>query len=87
MSSTDADAQKVHRLIGSLARILAGNPAPVQGAVLADLLAIWLAGHIAESGDAAETARLREEMLDYHLRAVRALVPINAERIHGSGRP
>lgn len=80
--TTNADAANVGRLLRRLSDILAGNPPRVQGAVLADLLAILLAGHIVK-GDAAATEALREQLLEVHLVAVRALVPINAEHIHG----
>jgi hypothetical protein len=69
-------------LCRQIAPLLAGKPANLQGAVLADLLAVWLAGHIA-AGDARETDRLRENLLAMHLEYVRQLVPINAEAIHG----
>jgi hypothetical protein len=52
--------------------ILAGLAAEVQGAVLADLLAIWLAGHNPE---------LREDMLVMHLGMVRKLLTVNARDI------
>src|SRR5262245_21904161 len=48
---------------------LAGRPPAIQGAALADLLAIWLAGHPAE---------VREALLAEHISTVRELVPINA---------
>jgi hypothetical protein len=46
--------------------LLAGKGADVQGAVLADLLSIWLAGHPAE---------MREEILAMHIEYVCQLVP------------
>ena len=66
-----------------LHRALAGKPPEVQGILLADLVAIWLAGHLVV-GDAPATAKLRETLLRAHLRAVRKLLPINAAAIHGS---
>jgi hypothetical protein len=57
---------------------LAGKPAQVQGAVLADLLAMWLAGHVFRvSCDATRT--LRQELLQMHLKTVRQLIPENAK--------
>jgi hypothetical protein len=76
--------ERVHRLLGQIEPILAGHPAPVQGAVLADLLATWLAGHI-DKGSSQRTDLLREELLRHHLRTVRLLVPVNAAHIHGRG--
>jgi hypothetical protein len=73
--------ERVHRLLGQIAPILGGHPSPVQGAVLADLLATWLAGHIVEESS-SRTDALREELLAFHLKTVRKLVPVNAEHIH-----
>ena len=73
----------IAQLIEHIRPILAGQPAPVQGAVLADLLATWLAGHIDSTGR-RQTEALREELLKHHLATVRALVPVNAAHIHGS---
>lgn len=73
----------VPQLVERIRPILAGVPSPVQGAVLADLLAIWLAGHI-DRTSSQHTDALREELLQHHLATVRALVPVNAAHIHGS---
>jgi hypothetical protein len=67
----------VSPLVDRIRPLLAGHEPAVQGAVLADLLAIWLAGHL-YPGDAAATAELREDVLRMHIEAVRALVPLNA---------
>jgi hypothetical protein len=58
--------------------LLAGQSPDVQGAVLADLLAIWLAGHHVE-GDENATRTLRAELLADHCFAVRQLVLVNAK--------
>lgn len=70
----------VRKAVEKIAPILAGLPGPIQGAALADLLSMWLAGHtIANS--AAMTDRLREEILQMHMEAVRELVPVSAKQI------
>ena len=46
---------------------------PFQGGALADLLAIWLAGHPRE---------YRAALLDHHLAAVRKLIPLNEPDEH-----
>jgi hypothetical protein len=69
------DVDEVMRLIDTIRPLLAGKPAPVQGAALADLLAIWLAGHWA--GNRAETARLRADLLKAHVATVRKLIHEN----------
>lgn len=54
-------AQEIHPL-------LAGHHPAVQGAALADLLAMWLAGHDAD---------LRDALLENHIERVIELVPAN----------
>ena len=58
--------------------ILAGQGSPIQSAILAELTAIWLAGHIIPD-DPEETRRLRAELLDGHVRLIRQLIEANAE--------
>jgi hypothetical protein len=60
--------------------LLAGQPAEMQGAVLADLLAIWLAGHHV-AGDEDATRTMRAELLAVHCGMVRELTSINARLI------
>jgi hypothetical protein len=64
------DVDAVARLMGAIKPLLAGHSPAMQGAVLADLLAIWLAGHHA----GGETAAMRERLLAMHIGTVRALV-------------
>jgi hypothetical protein len=52
--------------------ILAGQGADVQSAVLADLTAMWLAGHIAETKK--QTKRVREMLLRDHVKLIRDLI-------------
>lgn len=68
----EPDPARVDALVERIRPILAGNHPAVQGAVLADLLAIWLAGHPAE---------LRHELLTMHDATVRKLIPVNVEAI------
>lgn len=62
--------------------LLAGHASEVQGAVLADCLAMWLAGHHVE-GDGEATRKLRAELLAMHCFEVGKLMTINA-RIMGT---
>jgi hypothetical protein len=58
---------------------LKGYPPELQGAVLADLLSIWLAGH---------APIVREEILQLHIAHVRELIEINEKLIFGEqGHP
>lgn len=54
--------------------LLAGRSPEVQRAVLADLLAIWVAGH---------PPQLRQGLMDMHIDMVRVLIPLNAKIIRG----
>jgi hypothetical protein len=68
----------VGAVVNQIRPILAGRPPEMQGAILADLLAIWLAGlHVA--GDVAQTRKLRAEMLAMHVSTVEELTAVNAE--------
>jgi hypothetical protein len=58
---------------------LKGYPPELQGAVLADLLSIWLAGH---------APIVREEILQLHIAHVRELIEINEKLVFGEqGHP
>jgi hypothetical protein len=54
--------------------LLRGLPAPIQGAVLADLFATWLAGHIGPTPEA--TWKARDALIEFHIEAVRSLAEI-----------
>jgi hypothetical protein len=55
--------------------LLAGLGPDVQGAILANLTAMWLAGHMAEDhDDHATTVTVREKILRMHMEAVRSLI-------------
>jgi hypothetical protein len=60
--------------------LLAGIPSEIQGAVLADLLSLWLAGHLAP-GNPVETDKFRAFLLDNHIAAVRALIPSSEQEL------
>jgi hypothetical protein len=68
------------KMLDECSRALVGHEPYVQGAVLADLLAMWLADHTVV-GDRKATDLLRENLLKEHVQAVRALVPVNEQRM------
>ncbi len=68
----------VSLLVAQIKPVLAGQPPEIQGAVLADCLAIWLAGHHVE-GDEDATRALRADLLAQHCSIVRHLVTVNAK--------
>ena len=74
---TEADA-----LIFRISQLLAGESAELQGSVVCDLAAMWIAGHRAEGGR-AEGDRLREELLEMHTQHVRELVELYLDGVDG----
>ena len=66
----------VYALVERIKPLLAGHAPEVQGAVLADLVAIWLAGHMIE-GNAEATREMRAALLAIHSSMVRQLTEIN----------
>ena len=71
--------QEVVEIINRIRPLLAGREPAVQGAVLAECLAIWLNGHHVE-GDAEATRKMRTALLEIHIAAVRGLVDINPRK-------
>ena len=53
----------------------------MQSAVLADLLATWIAGHYDVSGKEDHTRLWRESILGMHLNLVRELTPVNEKKL------
>lgn len=74
---SDELAAKIHAL-------LAGHPAAVQGAAIADLCAIWLSGHLVLDNRVA-TTRIRRELFEAHCRAIWELVKLYDMRRTGPG--
>jgi len=83
MSATDP--RDIEKLVERIRPLLSGRSPQTQGAALADLLAMWLAGHIVQ-GNPAATDELREELLEAHTAVVRKLIPVNSHAIHGDLR-
>ena len=86
MSDQDyaALAREVAPIVDQIKPILAGKDNALKGAVLADLLAIWIAGHrvwpeggVTPERAARETLRLRSGLLNFHMKQVRHLIPVN----------
>jgi len=63
-------ADQVEAIVERIKPILAGHDSAVQGAVLAELWSIWLAGHPRE---------VREDLIELHLTFVRKLTEVNAK--------
>ena len=76
----DDTLKRVQTLLREIGPLLTGQGAAVQGAVLADLLAMWIAGHVLPDSE-NKTRQTREELLAGHIAVVRDLVPENAKSL------
>lgn len=70
---------EVDSLVNKAKPLFAGQAPCAVGAALADLLALWLACH--RTGKYADTKELHEDLLESHIEAVRALIPIHQKEI------
>ena len=80
MTTPSEEVATIADMAAAIGKVLAGHPAPLQGAALADCLAMWLAGHHV-AGDKHTTRKMRAELLAMHCALVRSLVPQNAKQI------
>lgn len=77
--ATDNSPEGVELIVGRIKPLLAGWHPATQGAVLADLVAIWLASH---------PPGVRDSLLDFQVQNVRRLIPVNERIIFGpAGHP
>ena len=74
-------AKTVEAVVNAVKPLLAGYEPEIQSAVLADLLATWLACFQGPVKDQA-----REDFLAGHIDLVRELVPINEKALKDAGR-
>ena len=76
-SLTQPLVNDVERLVEKIRPILVHQNPQVQSAVLADLLATWLAGFVVQ-GDLKKTRDLRAELLRRHIELVVELTEVSA---------
>ena len=80
-AETGLELQLAFDKVGEIHPILAGVPPHVVGSVLGDLVATWIAGHIAVDAqrgiDKAETDYIRGELIKGHVDLVRKLVALS----------
>ena len=74
-----AAEEEVWEIIEKVGPMLKGRSAGIQGAVLADLLAMWLAGHWVERS-VEETRALRERILRMHVEKVWEMVEVDGKK-------
>jgi hypothetical protein len=70
----DDEATTALKLTNRIAPLLAGHPPEVQSAVLADLTAMWIAGHQVPQ-------KTRKELFGIWCKLVLDLVPVNDEML------
>jgi hypothetical protein len=70
-------ADQVLAIAGEIKPLLAGKDPSVQGAVLAELLSLWLAGH---------PSLAREALIETHVDHVRLLIPLSEKILFRGGR-
>lgn len=77
---TDSDrADESQALVERVKPLFAGVEPGIIGATLADLTAMWLAGHVSNTG--IRTIAMRERLLRNHTEVVRKLTIINAKML------
>ena len=95
MSDQDYAAlvREVAPIVDQIKPSLAGKDDALQGAVLANLLAIWIASHrvrakggVRPERAARETHRLQSRLLNFHMKQVRHLIPVNNKIIDATPR-
>jgi hypothetical protein len=72
----------VKQICAAVSPLLRGFAPEIQGAVLAELTSMWLAGHMGPGAD-----RVREELLELHIATIRDLIPENEREILARCRP
>jgi len=72
---------EVDALVNEIRPLLAGKGPLLQGAALADLVAMFIAGH--RGRDAAETAMRQMEIMVLHIETVGNLIPVNEKLLMG----
>jgi hypothetical protein len=75
---TNGSANEVLQIVELVKPLLAGKDPEVQGAVLAELLSLHLAGYWIK-GNQQQTQELRDSLLIAHCAIVQGLTEVNAE--------
>jgi hypothetical protein len=73
IANLQAFAAESDAIVEQIKPLLAGKGSVIQGLVLAELAAVWVAGHVVE-GDPEATRALQAEMLKIHQQTVTLLV-------------
>jgi len=76
---TSENLVEVQRLVEEVGEVLHGQPEQIQGAVLADLVATFIASHFGATK--VQTERIRKRVIDLHLYTVKKLIRPNEAMI------
>ena len=71
------DPREIETLAATIRPLLGGHDPTIQGAALADLLALFIAGH---------HPKLRDGVLETTVELVRKLIPVNVEMMIEAGK-
>jgi hypothetical protein len=72
MTDIERWSKESDEIVEAIRPLLAGKLPAVQGLVVAELVAIWIAGHAEE---------FREQILEMELQTIRDLVPVLAAKL------
>lgn len=78
--------EAVRKMSNAIADVLAGKPFELQGAVIADVVATWVAGFIRIGGTEEQNKNARGAMLASLTAVIERLIPVNA-RLHDMPPP
>lgn len=80
---SDADTRFVEQAVGMIRPMLAGIDPELQGAILANLVAMWLAGHRQKGPDGRliPATEFRDDLLHQLVALVEQLIPFEDEAI------
>lgn len=77
---SDEELKQAPEIAEKIYPMLFGLHPTVQGAIIADLTATWLAGHVVE-GSPEDTNKLRKFLFEQHIRLTHKLIEPNADHI------
>jgi hypothetical protein len=80
----DKLAAHSERLVAAIRPILAGQGSVTQGAVLAELVSMWVAGHFVPDSR-IETEEMRKQMLELFMETTERLIRVAEEELRKQG--
>lgn len=80
--SEELNVQLVVETVAQISPLLAGKPPNVQGAVLAELLALWISHHIVVPENEKEQHEIWDTLMIMHWQHVYELIEANAKEMN-----